>query len=206
MKIETIRIKRNLRISEQNDREVKSAIIIISLFCASMIIGAGIFRINDINSFDNIFELIFAKKSEAPILKLFFNSISVNFTLLFTTFFCGLSCFGLPIISAIPILQGLGYGIIAGFLIKNYSFSGMGYYLLIIFPSALIIVTTTVLSCCNATVSSFDTLSTMFAKSQSDSSKIIHYIRKFLILSGITVIAALIDAILTKSFSHLFIF
>ena len=206
MKIKAIRIKNNLSISDRYEREVKASIIILALFCASMIIGAGVFRINNTDTFDNIFNVLIKTKSDTTTIKLFINSLLINGILLFITFFCGLSCLGLPVISVIPVLQGLGYGMIAGFLIKNYSYNGMGYDLLTVFPEGLITVTITVLSCCTAVISTFDTLSVTLAKQPADANRIIHYIKKYLILLVITIISALVDSLFTKAFSHLFIF
>ena len=82
----------------------------------------------------------------------------------------------------------------------------MGYYLLTVFPEGLITVTITVLSCCTAVISTFDTLSVTLAKQPADANRIIHYIKKYLILLVITIISALVDSLITKAFSHLFIF
>ena len=107
---------------------------------------------------------------------------------------------------AIPILHGLGFGLTAGYLIKNYSFNGMGYYLLTIFPSGIITVSAMVLSASLAVTSSCELLSVILEKQQPDSKQLNVYFKKFLLLLITVFISASADTVFTKAFSGLFIF
>ncbi len=210
MKIKTIRFRNKIELSGQAEREVKAAIITLALFFAGMIVGAGMMKnLNNtelLNNFSDIFNIYIQNRIELKAYKIFLNSLMFNVLFLIFTFFTGLNCLGIPIVLSIPIIKGIGYGMLSGYLLTFYKMSGIGYYLLTIYPGAMIIVVILVLACSSASNMSIDILSVTLAKRQAESKNMISYIKKFLVYLGITIAACATDAVLTKAFSYLFVF
>lgn len=207
MTIKTIRLKKEIGLTKEWEREVKVAIILLSLFCAGMIIGAGLLRSeNSTEEFVNLFNIFIRNRSKLKVHRIFLNSFVVNIIILAFNFLCGLNCIGMSFIFVVPIIRGLGYGMLAGFLINCYKISGIGYYLLTVFPVAVITIAIMVLSCCTSIISSYDIMTTALAKKQSDAKIIFSYLKKYVIYFTITVGAGLVDTIVSKSFSYLFEF
>lgn len=210
MRIKTIRLKKTFGFSEQNDREVKVAIIIISLFAAGMIVGAGISRIADSSvvsdEFLKIFDTFIKNRSELKTSAVFVNSVLADSIILFISFWFGMHCVGLPFITIIPIIRGMGFGMLSGFLIFNYKINGIGYYLLTVFPGGVLSVVIMILSCISAVILSCDYAAVIFGKKQSEPRKLIDYVKKHAVYLILLVFAGLINTVLSKSFSYLFVF
>lgn len=208
MTVKTIKFKKFDYLNPEQEREVKGMIIALALFAAGMIIGSGLFRSasNGLNDFLSVFDEYIAIRSSAKMHLIFFNSFCMNAICMVVGFFAGLSCFGIPVTIILIALKGLGVGILAGFLFSEYSMSGIGYYLLTILPGGIIANSALLLACNNACFSSIDILATVLSKKHADENLIKDYIKKCLIMLIITVIASMIDSVLIKAFSHLFIF
>lgn len=210
MKIKTIRFKKTTDFSPEQEREVKNMIIIISLFAAGMIIGAGIMRKGSsselVADFSSIFDVFTQQRNSQKAYRIFFNSISVNMLFTVGVFFSGLSCIGLPVIVAIPIIKGIGYGMLSGYLFSVYAMNGIGYYLLIIFPSAVLGVSVLLLACCAAGIMSKELLGVILAKKQPESKILIAYMKRFAVYFAAIVLSSAVETVLTKAFGYLFTF
>ena len=208
MKIKTINFKKFHNLDYEKEREVKGLIITIALFTASMIIGAGLFRSTsaNISEFSDIFDNYILTRSDETVLQLFFNSLIINLTFILISFFAGMSCFGFPITVILPVIKGLGYGVISGYLFSQYTMSGIGYYLLTILPGGIIANSTLLFTCNEACFLSADILMIVLEKKQSDKNKIILYTKKIILLITISVFSSFLDSLLVKAFSYLFTF
>lgn len=208
MKIKAIRIKNNIGFSPEKDREIKGMIIAISLFASGMIIGAGILRsgaVDSISDFSYLFDSYTSARASQNILTTFFNSLIVNLLFVGTAFCSGVSCIGLPLSVSLPVIRGLGTGMLAGYLYKNYAMSGIGYYLLTIFPGAVISVSAMLVACNISSFMSVDILATVISKKQPNSKDFTDYMKKYLFILIVTVGASVADCVLTKAFSYLFL-
>lgn len=211
MTVKTIRIKNyKNELTPQAEREVKVTIITLALFAAGMIIGAGIAKNSGssetIADFSNIFDIFVQNRNNNKAYEIFLNSFAVNVLFLSASFASGLSCIGIPLICAIPIIKGIGFGMLSGYLLSVYKMSGIGYYLLTIFPGAIISVSALTISCAFAGLMSTDILSVVSAKKQPEKKIITHYLKSFMLFFISCVISSAIDTILTKAFSYLFTF
>lgn len=208
MKIKTIRLKKNSGIPQDKEREVKGMIIMLAIFAAGMIIGAGMLRNNTADfasNFTEIFDSYTKTRATQKIYTVFFNSLMIHLLFLIIAFVGGFSCIGLPIITILPFLKGIGTGMVAGYLFTNFAMSGIGYYLLTILPGAVIGNSTMLLACNCSNFASIDLLSVITGKHPADILLIQNYIKKYMILLVLSSFAALTDTILTKAFSYLFV-
>lgn len=211
MTIKAVRIKKNIALTQEKEREVKIMLIILALFAAGMIIGASIMKDYTVSddltvTFKNIFSIFTQSRSGNNAATIFLNSFSVNIIFMAVLFFSGINLLGIPIVISMPIIRGLGYGMLSGYLINTYRMNGLGYYLLTIFFGGVIAVITLSLSCMTSIIMSSDILAVVFNKKQADKSAIISYLKHYLFFFFGCVVASTIDTVLVKFFSYLFEF
>ena len=209
MKIKAIRLRKNNELSSEKDREVKGMIIFLALFAAGVIVGAGLFRnggSETVNELSQIFGTFASARENQKIYVTFLNSLTINLVFLCLPFIFGLGCVGLPVSVIVTVIKGLGLGVIAGYMFSNFAMSGIGYYLLTIFPGAVIADSLLLLACNCSLFMSADILSVMLSKKQAGANMLTDYLKKYVILLAGTLIASAADSILTKAFSYLFTF
>ncbi len=210
MKIKTIRFKKTVELSTEQEKEVKNMIIIIALFMAGMIVGSGIIRQGSaselISDFSSIFNLYIDDRNNQKAYEIFINVFGVNFLFFISTFCTGLSCIGTIMIPLIPVVKGIGYGMLSGYLFSTYSITGMGYYLLTIFPAGIFGATALLSECCTAWIMSKEILLIILSKKQPQGSVATAYLKRFAIYLCLNLAAAAIETILVKAFSYMFIF
>lgn len=66
------------------------------------------------------------------------NSLKVSCAFWLINILFGLCIIGIPFVTAIPVIRGLGIGLVTGYIYSIYGIKGIGYCFLIIFPGALI--------------------------------------------------------------------
>lgn len=66
------------------------------------------------------------------------NSLKVSCAFWLINLLFGLCLIGIPFVTAIPVIRGLGIGLVTGYIYSIYGIKGIGYCFLIIFPGALI--------------------------------------------------------------------
>ncbi len=205
MKIKAIKFKGFKKLNIGQDREVKGAIIAVAVFASGMIIGAGFWN-NHISSdfFIKIFDYFVKARVQSSFSDLLISTLVFNFTFLFCviiTGFSSLGCFFMPII---PFLRGLGYGILSGYLFCEYMMTGMGYYLITVFPSAVIINAVFILACINSCFSSVDIMAVLMQKKQPEEPHIRNFLRLSLVYVVMIIICTIFDCIIISAFCVFF--
>ncbi len=205
MKIKAIKFAGFKKINLGQDREVKGAIIAVAVFASGMILGAGFWN-KHISSdfFIKIFDYFVNVRSHNTFNDLFISTLIFNFLFLLCIVVTGLSsvgCFFMPII---PFFRGFGYGILAGYLFCEYMMTGIGYYLMTVFPAAVIINAVFILACINSCFSSADIMSVLMLKKQPEESHIRNYLRLSLVYVLLIFICTIFDCIVIKAFSVFF--
>lgn len=66
------------------------------------------------------------------------NSLKVSCAFWLMNVLFGLCIIGIPFVTVIPVIRGLGIGLVTGYIYSIYGIKGIGYCFLIIFPGALI--------------------------------------------------------------------
>ena len=205
MTVKAIRIQNRINSTPEKDREVRLIIILLSIFTASMIIGAGCINLQNNSSDIIISHYWFSLRNTQNLINVFLNSMSVNIILMFIVFFSGFSCIGMPLSVITLTIKGLGLGYISGYLF-TLSAKGIGYYLINIIPSNIIIVTCLIIITIYSITMSQDITMCISDNKKLPENQIKIYIKKFIIIIVITITACFTDALFCKIYFYLFSF
>ncbi len=139
-----------------------------------------------------------AHQSFAGIVVSTFSSIFVSLLLLF---FCGFCSISLPIIFAVPLFKGLGYGFSIGTLYAQYGTQALLYVSVLLFP-AMFLGTLLLITACRTSTALSVTLfrSTLINSELADGVRIKRYCVKFSAFTVICLLIALFDALLYYKF------
>lgn len=182
----------------------------LAVFAAGMIIGAVfVKRGGDLFSdiVCNMFTAYIKAKNEQSIGLNFINSLAVNISFMLAAFIFGLCAVGLPFVCTLPLLKGIGIGMLSGYLYSEFSLKGLGYCILIIYPGLIPAVFALLLACSAGIVSSYEMLlSFSSSKAQKGERSIKIYCIRFLVICILVIISAALDAATGRLFSRLFSF
>ena len=84
-------------------------------------------------AFSDMFSVYIRSKSSQSLGMNFINSLAVNAAFMLAVFVFGLCAVGLPLICILPIIRGVGIGMLSGYLYSNFALRGLGYCVLVIF-------------------------------------------------------------------------
>ncbi|MGI6772816.1 MAG: stage II sporulation protein M [Acutalibacteraceae bacterium] len=206
MKIGTGKV---IRVSTNLVRVMKDyyrLVLLISLFIAGMLIGALTFK----NSGSNISTLLTdmvikqsAERTSQAAIVTFINSLLVNAAFVGIAFTMGMCCIGTPFIGLLPLIKGLGLGMVAGYFYNN-DVAGILYYLLIILPGAVISTVALIISCGESIRMSGEMLKVVSSKKSASPDGIKTYMSRYIIIVVLILISSVMDMFLTKAFSFLF--
>ena len=123
---------------------------------------------------------------------------------LLAAFLLGLCAAGLPLLLLLPVLRGFGMGVLSGWLYVSQGFTGIGYSVLILYPSA-VISALIMLSCCKESIlMSGDMLMMIGRKLEHTETTPMQYVSRYLRLLLLSVFAALADALCYSMFAGVF--
>lgn len=125
-------------------------LIMMLLFAAGMIIGALSLKKADSylsGAFSDMFSVYIRSKSGQSLGMNFINSLAVNAAFMLAAFVFGLCAVGLPLICILPIIRGVGIGMLSGYLYSNFALRGLGYCVLVIYPGLIPAIFALLLAC-----------------------------------------------------------
>lgn len=174
-------------------------------FAAGMIIGAVSLKRADSylsGAFSDMFSVYIRSKSSQSLGMNFINSLAVNAAFMLAVFVFGLCAVGLPLICILPIIRGVGIGMLSGYLYSNFALRGLGYCVLVIYPGLTPAIFALLLACSAGINSSYEMLlSLSSAKAQRGEGSIKIYCMRFLIICILIVLAAVTDAAASRLFA-----
>jgi len=127
-----------------------------------------------------------------------------DFLFLLAAFLLGLCAAGLPFLLLLPVLRGLGTGVVSGWMYMTYGAAGMGYSLLVFYPAAVISVLLMIGCCKESMAMSGDMLLLVTDKLPRAESTLRVYTSKYLLALLLSLVAALLDALCFSAFSGIF--
>ncbi|MBR2869232.1 MAG: stage II sporulation protein M [Clostridia bacterium] len=182
-------------------------IILILLIAVGIIIGATVIKNNNeiVDKVKYIISSYAMSRAGRGSAENFLNSLLVN--LLFTglSVFLSFSLIGYPFIMLLPFLRGVAIGTVTGYLYAEYGFMGLGYSLLMIYPSAILTMTALTVIFNESCIYSHNAyLKAIAGKGQYEKNETRIFLAKQLIFTGIAAIGSAIDALSVALFSGFF--
>lgn len=180
------------------------------MFAAGMACGASIIKDGDsflTSKLVEVFESYHAIRSVQSIAATFGNTLFASTLFILSGYIFGLCAVGIPIISALPFLKGLGLGMVTGWLYSTFALKGLAYSLLIIYPGSLVAILALLLGCNESLMTSYDIFLSISNRSdKADGGGIRLYNARFIIFFLITTAGALLETVFSKAFSSFFKF
>lgn len=157
---------------------------------------------------ETIFNSFFSLHSDQSISSGIITSVGVSLAFQLTAFACAFCAVGAPIIASIPLVRGLGIGLISGYLYSAYKLQGIGYCALIIFPGVIISFIALVYITTDSFKMSLNAFGLIFGKSRpgNETEKAKNFIIRQFFYFLIFLLAAVADGITAKLFSGFFSF
>jgi len=119
-------------------------------------------------------------------------------------FLLGLCAGGLPLLLALPVLRGLGVGVVSGWLYMSYGAAGVGYSVLVLYPAAVVSVLVMLAGCKESMLMSGDMLLMLTGKLERPETGLRLYATRYMVLLLLCVLAAALDALCFAAFSGVF--
>ena len=183
--------------------------ILVALFSVGIIVGASAINNNGemIEKIKYIISNFAMQRAGQGVSDNFFNSMLVNIVFVSLSVFFAFSLIGYPLILLLPFIRGAAIGAVSGYLYLEYKFMGLGYSLLMIYPSAVICMVAMIIifnESCDYSRNAYLKAITGKGHFEKDETKLF-LIRQF-IFSIIVVVSSLIDALSVELFSGFFLF
>lgn len=197
MTLKTINFRNKISFDTQKEREVKIMILLLSVLMSSLIFGIALANQNK-ELFISIYNKI--SDSENSFFYIFINSFIINSVLLFIIFSSGFSSIGIPAVISVIVIKALSIGSYSAFFVSEYSLTGIGIYMLTLFPSNIITFVLLLLASDYSIMQSIDILHLINDKNEYDGISVRRYIYKNIIISCFMLFAAFTDALLLTLF------
>ncbi|MDD2955372.1 MAG: hypothetical protein PHD67_03530 [Oscillospiraceae bacterium] len=111
------------------------------IFFGGVVLGALLVRTADPATLDAVGKLtgeFSARRAEQGFWQTVGASLLPGLLLLALLFFSGFCAIGQPVIAAVPLFRGLGFGVGAGYLYARHGLIGVGYVAALLLPGAVI--------------------------------------------------------------------
>lgn len=201
MTLKTVSFRNNIHIENKQEREVKIMIILLSVFIGAIILGVSLAQ-NNLVFLRNIYFSFYDIDFSFGII--FGNTLIVNLLLFSIVVISGFSIIGCPSVIAVLLLKGFSIGCVCLVLLTEYGLSGIGLYLLIIFPSNIISVVLLLLASEFSIAQSFDIISVIYDRNKEIKIQFRRILYKNMILTFIMIISSLSESLLFMIFGKLF--
>ena len=121
---------------------IRREILMLSILLLSgLLIGVLVAKNGNESILDQVsrmFDSFYSVRENQSIGASVINSLKVSCAFWLINVLFGLCIIGIPFVTVIPVIRGLGIGLVTGYIYSIYGIKGIGYCFLIIFPGALI--------------------------------------------------------------------
>lgn len=179
------------------------------LFAIGIIIGASAIK-NDgemIGKIKYIISNYAMQRAGQGILENFINSLLVNMIFVCLSVFFAFSLIGYPLIMLLPFIRGTAIGAVSGYLYLEYKFMGLGYSLLMIYPSAVLCMVALIIifnNSCEYSHNAYLKAITGRGHFEKDETKL--FLIRQIVFTAVVAVSSLIDALSVALFSGFFLF
>ncbi len=187
-------------------RENGLILILLVIFTSGIIFGTTVIKNNSL-VVDRAVSLIsdyVTLRGNQSVFECACNSFVSNLLFLIVLYIFGLCAVGLPVIMSAPFIKGAGLGLISAFFYTTYGLNGLGHCILVIYPGAVLSVMFMFLAVKTAIVSSGDIFSSISSRKNHEI-RFIEYSKRFFMYFCVNIGFSLLDGVLNKIFSNIFI-
>lgn len=183
-------------------------IFLLILFAVGIIIGAKVINSENVilqEQIKNLLNSFTMKRAGQGVINNFIESLfSVSIFNLISVFLA-FSLIGYPLIMIIPLLRGMGIGVVCGYLYSVYKFTGLGYSLLMIYPGALFSIFALILICNDCSEYSKNAYSkAIIGRGQFEKDETKIFLTRQVVFLAISAFGALIDSVCARLFVGIF--
>ncbi|MDO5124152.1 MAG: stage II sporulation protein M [Eubacteriales bacterium] len=160
-----------------------------------------------LESLDFLFTTNLDARLSQPMHMTFASSFASNFLFLLGTFLLGLTAWGAFCIFLVPMFKGFGTGLCAGYLIINFGFRGVGFYLLVMLGGLFLMSFALLVMCGEAHAFSLSFLKLFMLRKElplSMNGMLRTYCLRSLYMLMLSAGASLLDMLLWTAFAKLF--
>lgn len=183
----------------------------IAIFLLGVIFGALSFSKVDSSVFEQL-DLLFMTNMEERLklsaFEIFTASFASDFLFIFSSFLLSFTAWGIVALPLLCAFRGYGVGLSSAFLFSQYSFSGIGFFILVILPGTVLFLFAFLLALRESSSHSLVVLK-MYFPSVSDVLLLRHlkpFFFRYFVVTIFTVASALFDMMLWVLFANLFKF
>jgi len=127
-----------------------------------------------------------------------------DFLFMLAAFLLGLCAAGLPFLLLLPVLRGMGTGVVSGWLYMACGLPGVGYSVLVLCPAAAVSVLIMLAYCKESMLMSGDMLLVLGNRQDQMESSLRLYVTRYLVLLLVSILAAALDALCFAAFAGIF--
>ena len=191
----------------KNIVENSKIFVLAFLFVAGVFMGAvsGNCKSEISNKTAEIINSFIISKNQNEFVDIIIDSFISNGILMFTNVFLAFSLIGYPLLIWLPCIKGIGLGAFAGYLYSAYKITGLGYYILTVFPGAIVSTVALIIACndsCDYSKNAF--MKSLRGRGQFEKDETKIFLIRQSIMIGICMISSIVDSIFTLAFSRFF--
>ncbi|MDR2752891.1 MAG: stage II sporulation protein M [Oscillospiraceae bacterium] len=182
-------------------------LVLLGLFALGLFLGAKTAGSGTDGWQTRLTDMLRAQRLERAELRLFASALryfGTDFLFLSASFLLGLCAAGLPFLLLLPVLRGLGVGVVSGWLYLHYSASGVGYSMLVLYPAVLVSVLIMLETCKDSMCMSGDMLLLVTGKLERAESPLRRYVSRYAAPLLCSALAAVLDALCFAAFHNVF--
>lgn len=144
-------------------------------------------------------------RAEKGIGENFFDSLKICLSFNILSVFLGFSLIGYPLVMWLPVLRGLGFGALSGYMYSAYKLTGLGYCVLTVYPGALVSVFAFLIACndsCEYSKNAF--AKAVKGRGQFEKGETKYFLTRQILFAAICILSSAIDAVFTALFTGFF--
>ena len=187
-------------------RENGLILILLVIFTSGIIFGTTIIKNNSlvIDSAVSLISDYVELRGNQSVFECACDSFISNLVFLLILFVFGLCAVGMPVIMSVPFIKGAGLGLISAYFYTTYGLNGLGHCILVLYPGSVFAVMFMFLAAKAAAISSGDIFSSVSSRKNHEI-RFIEYSKRFFMYFCVNIGFSLLDGVLNKIFSNIFI-
>ena len=167
------------------------------LFLVGVALGAWVVRTGIQQASGPLWVIVstfLSQRQGAGLVQVFTGAMASGLLFLGAAFVSGFCAIAQPVVLALPLLKGAGFGILAGYVYATRQWLGVGYVAAVLLPGALISALVLILACREALMLSLGLMSVSTSTGKEEPLAVRRYCLSFLLLGIGMLLAAAVDA------------